>query len=99
MNAEPSLRESAKNHLTSVPVKLLGKLALLGLCLTGPGALAQQADRVDLGRLQTGATVSFVRVPGGPWGVEIAGGTAPRIFQRQPARLEVYVTDLSLIHI
>jgi hypothetical protein len=45
---------------------------------------------VDLGRLQTGATVSFVREANGEWGVEIAGGAGPHIAQPQPARLEVF---------
>jgi hypothetical protein len=66
---------------------------LLGLCLTGSAVLAQQADRVELGRLQTGATVAFVRDSSGQWGIEIAGGAAPRIAQPKPAKLEVYRTD------
>ena len=46
---------------------------MLGLCLAGPALFAQESDRVDLGRLQTGATVSFVRAATGGWGIEIAG--------------------------
>ena len=46
-----------------------------------------------MGRLQTGATVSFVRAAGGEWGIEIAGGAAPRILQPKPARLEVFRTE------
>jgi hypothetical protein len=72
---------------------MFGKCVLLGLCLTGSAALAQQADRMDLGRLQTGATVSFVRDAGGEWGIEIAGAAAPRILQPKPAKLELYRTD------
>jgi hypothetical protein len=34
---------------------------------------AQQPARVDLGRLQTGATVWFARSAAGEWGIEIAG--------------------------
>jgi hypothetical protein len=45
---------------------------------------------VDLGRLQTGATVSFARPTAGEWGIEIAGAAAPRILQPKPARLEVF---------
>jgi hypothetical protein len=51
---------------------------------------------VDLGRLQTGATVSFVRATGGEWGIEIAGAAAPRILQPKPARLEVFRTEENL---
>jgi hypothetical protein len=66
------------------------KCVVLGLCLTVSATFAQQADRVDLGRLQTGATVSFVRAGEGEWGLEIAGGAAPRLLQPKPARLEVF---------
>ncbi|MGA2852606.1 MAG: hypothetical protein ABSE90_00535, partial [Verrucomicrobiota bacterium] len=45
---------------------------------------------MELGRLQTGATVSFVRAAGGKWGIEIAGAAAPLIQQSEPARLEVF---------
>jgi hypothetical protein len=44
---------------------------------------------VRLGRLQTGATASFVRAADGEWGIEIVGGDAPRIVQPKPARVEV----------
>ncbi len=63
------------------------------LCLTASVLLAQQTNRVELGRLQTGATVSFIRSSEGEWGIEIAGGAAPLIVQPKPARLEVYRTD------
>ena len=71
----------------------LEKCVLLWLCLAGPASLAQQGDRVDLGRLQTGAKVSFVRAAGGEWGVEIAGGAAPLIQQPKPAQVEVFRTE------
>ena len=69
---------------------MLRKYVLLGLCLGGSAAFAQQANRVDLGRLQSGATVSFVRSTAGEWGMEIAGAAAPRIVQPKPAKLEVF---------
>ena len=69
---------------------MCSKYTLLGLCLAISPAFAQTSDRIDLGRLQTGATVSFIRDTGGQWGVEIAGGPAPRIVQPKPARLEVF---------
>jgi hypothetical protein len=65
------------------------KYVLLGWCLAGSALFAQQGARVDLGRLQTGATVSFVRAAAGEWGIEIAGAAAPRVLQPKPARLEV----------
>ena len=69
---------------------MFGKYVILGLCLTGSVAIAQQGNRVDLGRLQNGATVSFVHAAGGDWGIEISGGSAPRITQPKPAQIEVF---------
>ena len=56
-----------------------GKYVLLALCLAESALFAQQGARVDLGRLQTGATVSFTRAPAGEWGIEIAGAAAPLV--------------------
>ena len=70
-----------------------GKYLLLGLFLSGSALSAQPGARVDLGRLQTGATVSFIRSSAGEWGIEIAGGSAPRIVQPKPAKLEVFRTE------
>ncbi len=72
---------------------MFNKRVALGLCLIGSVALAQQSERLDLGRLPTGATVAFVRAAGGEWGLEIAGGATPRIVQPKPALLEVFRTD------
>ena len=69
---------------------MLRKFALFGLCLAAPALFGQPDTRVDLGRLQTGATVSFVRAAAGEWGLEIIQGAAPRITQPKPARLEVF---------
>jgi hypothetical protein len=66
---------------------------IIGLCLTISTAFAQQADRVDLGRLQTGATVSFVCIAGGEWGIEISSGVAPLVRQKKPAQIEVFRTE------
>jgi hypothetical protein len=52
---------------------------------------------VDLGRLSTGSTASFVRTAEGEWGIEISGGTSPRLIQHKPARIEVF-TDEENIH-
>ena len=70
-----------------------GKYLLFGLFLSGSALSAQPGARVDLGRLQTGATVSFIRSSAGEWGIEIAGGTAPRIVQPNSAKLEVFRTE------
>ena len=73
--------------------RCLAKSLLLALSLTVSAAFAQQSDRVRLGSLETGATVLFVRASGGEWGIEISGGTAPRLTQQKPARLEVFRTE------
>jgi hypothetical protein len=70
-----------------------GKYVLLALCLAESALFAQQGARVDLGRLQTGAMVSFARAAAGDWGIEIAGAAAPRILQPKPAKLEVFRTE------
>src|SRR5881394_3509069 len=76
---------------------MVGKYTLLGLLLgTSASLLAQSGTRVELGRLQTGATVSFVRSGAGQWGIEIAGSAAPRISQPKPARLEISREDNAL---
>lgn len=69
------------------------KCILIGLCLTESVLLAQQGDHLDVGQLQTGATVRFVRAAEGEWGLEIAGGNTPTIRQNKPARVELYRSD------
>lgn len=51
------------------------------------------AGRVELGRLDGGSTVAFVRAASGDWGIEIAGGSAPRLSQPKPARIEVFRSE------
>ncbi len=66
----------------------LGHHLLTVVCLVA-SVSAQPRNRLDLGRLLTGATVSFTRSASDGWGLEIAGGSAPRISQPKPVRLEV----------
>jgi hypothetical protein len=68
--------------------------ALISL-FAASSALAQQRvtpleDRVVLGPLATGASVTFVRTPAGDWGIEIAGAQIARMSQPKPAQIEVY---------
>jgi hypothetical protein len=65
---------------------------VLGLCLTASAAFSQQGEHMDLGHLQTGATVSFVRALGGAWGIAIAGNATPRLTQQNPVMLETFRT-------
>ncbi len=61
----------------------------IGLCLAASSVFAQQSGRLDLGRVDQDATVSFVRSGPDGWGIEIAGGPAPRISQPRPVSLEL----------
>jgi hypothetical protein len=71
---------------------MLSRFTLICLLLACSNSFAYPASRVELGHLQTGATVSFVRSVGG-WGIEIIGGELPAISQLQPARLEIFRTE------
>jgi hypothetical protein len=70
-------------------IPTIGRYAGLGLFLAVSALFAQQGTRAELGQLQTGATVSFVRLAADEWGMDITGAVAPRIQQPKPARLEV----------
>ncbi len=69
----------------------LGQVLLFVLCFSA--SLSAQPRRVELGKAQTGATVSFTRSTSGKWGLEITGGPAPSIRQSKPARIEVSPTE------
>lgn len=70
-----------------------GRCAVAAIVVGGMWGCATQESRVDLGRLETGATVSFVRLGEGDWGMEIAGSAAPRIFQKSLAKVHVYRSE------
>jgi hypothetical protein len=59
-------------------------------------AFAQQEDRVALGSMESGTTVSFIRTDGGLWGIEISGGTAPRLIQQKPVQIEIFRNEGNL---
>ena len=72
---------------------IFSKKIILILFLAIASVFAQQDDRVELGKLQTGAIVSFVRSPGGEWGIEISGGMVPYITQNKPAGVKIFQED------
>jgi len=88
---------------SSASLKRIAKYASRSLTLTAclfisfvfssTRILAQQGGRLELGRVQAGAAVSFIHSASGEWGIDISGGPAPRIAQLQPVRLEVYRAD------
>ncbi len=70
---------------------LLRVVSLLAVTVCLASVLhAQGGDPVELGRLATGATVTFSRGDGGAWGIAIAGTDSPAVRQAQPARLEIF---------
>src|SRR6185437_6639705 len=62
---------------------------LLTILFLTPQVIAQQGATIRLGHVQSGASVTFTRVGSGEWGIEIAGGPAPRMAQTKPASIEV----------
>jgi hypothetical protein len=83
---------------------MLGKCLLLGLCLAGSSLFAQFAQRsnpmnLELGRLPSGATVSFERSNlQDDYMFSISGdGARPSIFSA-PVRIEVYRSDDDIRH-
>ncbi|HTL68701.1 MAG TPA: hypothetical protein VL200_13645 [Lacunisphaera sp.] len=81
---------TGRDHSFPPPAARWSRRALLGLGLTAAIAFAQTGDRVDLGRLSTGAAVAFVHGANGEWGLAITGSSVPGYRQAQPARIEVY---------
>ena len=68
-------------------------IALVTAALCMAIFLPAAAQPISLGRLQTGAAITFTRTASDGWGIEIAGGLAPRIAQPKPAAIEVYRAD------
>jgi hypothetical protein len=58
-----------------------------------PSAPPAAVRQIVVGRLSSGATVTLAREAGVGWGIAIAGGTAPRIAQPGPVRIEVFRAD------
>ncbi|NIJ46851.1 AGE family epimerase/isomerase [Rhizomicrobium electricum] len=64
---------------------MFGKASLVVFCLLGMAA--QAAPPMELGRVDGGPAVAFVRNGPGDWGLRIDG--TPRIAQARPARVEI----------
>ncbi len=74
-------------------IELIGRFILLGMFLCFFAEMSGQRNRLELGKLEHGETVSFVKASKGSWGIEIAGAETPRITQPKPARIELYKDD------
>ena len=82
-----------KEVMTARSKRLLASVGLLTVLALASPAFGQPDPKVSLGRLQSGAEVSFTRAESGEWGIEIAGGPAPRVAQAKPAGIEIYRAD------
>jgi hypothetical protein len=71
--------------------KIAGGVVLM-FCITESVSADEQGGRIELGRAQTGSTVSF-QVTSNGWGIDISGAHSPKIFQLKPAQIEVYHSD------
>lgn len=63
---------------------------LCGLLFIISGVCTQAFAQVELGQLETGATVEFIRTATGDWGIEATGGPIPHILQPEPVQIEVF---------
>lgn len=61
---------------------LLIYMAILTAC--------SQTNTVNLGKLDSGADVSFQRNDNDEWDIEISGENSPVIMQKNPAQIEVF---------
>jgi hypothetical protein len=86
------------------PMKISVRLSTASFCVSalstallasfGAAPTMAQEKQIHLGRLQTGAMVSFARsAPSAQWGIEIAGSSAPRMVQPKPAQIEVFRSE------
>jgi len=78
---------------------VFSKYLILLFCISVSVSFSQQSNPVELGKLETGATISFVRVAEGEWGIEVLGGAAPRITQKLPVRIEVFQKEKDIIEL
>ena len=68
-------------------------LAIASLAVAQNPAAPAASNRIVLGRLASGATVSFVPAKSGEWGIEVSGNSSPRITQPKPAQIEVFKSE------
>ena len=71
-------------------MKTFIKCITIVLCLLFLVACSQQNERMKLGHLQKGATVSFVRDISGEWGIEISNKSGLLMKQNKPAQIIIF---------
>lgn len=70
-------------------MKVVSKFLTIGFIIPFLTACTRSGNSIDLGNLQSGETVSFVRTGANGWGIRISGGNTPEITQTCPVRLEI----------
>jgi hypothetical protein len=60
---------------------------------------AQQKEDIELGKLKSGAAVSFVSSSQGEWGIEVRKGTTPNLVMLMPAQVEVFCDENNIIQL
>jgi hypothetical protein len=75
------------------------KNIIIASFITISTVLAQNESRVELGKMQTGASVSFIRSAESNWGIEITAGSSQYLTQSKPAQIEVFRSENNISHI
>lgn len=70
-------------------MKVVSKFLTIGFIIPFLTACTRSGNSIDLGNLQSGETVSFVRTGANGWGIRISGVNTPEITQTCPVRLEI----------
>jgi hypothetical protein len=71
-------------------MKKVSKFLICGLSIILLAACSHDSKKIKLGRLQTGAAVSFVCDSAGDWGIEISDRSVMFMKQDRPAQIEVF---------
>lgn len=69
------------------------RLVFTVMLIISTGFYSETSCQIELGRLETGAVVSFNRSASGEWGIEIKGTLTPHILQSEPVRIEIFRTE------
>jgi hypothetical protein len=76
---------------------MLNKYLIFCICIIISAVYTQQNNREDLGKLSTGATVSFLQTSDNDWGLEISGGNIPRMVQQKPIVIEILQSEDNIL--
>ncbi len=80
-------------------MKIIRSSIFLGLCLFLLPECNHDRNRMELGLLQSGSMISFVRDTTGNWGIEISGNGFPLLLNQKPAQIEVFKSEENIIQL